>query len=123
MSGEGLEQITWVRGGAMDFAIRTCQADTRSSRCSTSPPDRRHLRPRPSDVGSVHLALFVEDIDIQAALDAAAAAGWHARGTPQTMIAGPANAASSVQMRDPDGTIVELIQPPKAWPPSPRADW
>ena len=43
---------------------------------------------------------------------AAAAAGWRAAGTPQMMREGPASGATFEYLTDPDGTILELIQPP-----------
>jgi hypothetical protein len=62
-------------------------------------------------VGSVHLSLFVSDI--QAVIRAGAAAGWRAAGTPQTMRDGPATGATFEYLTDPDGTILELIEPPR----------
>jgi hypothetical protein len=61
-------------------------------------------------VGSVHLSLFVSDM--QAVMRAAAAAGWRAAGTQQTTGDGPATGATFEYLTDPDGTILELIQPP-----------
>ena len=61
-------------------------------------------------MGSVQPSLFVSDI--QALMRAAAAAGWSAAGMPQTMRDGPAAGATFEYLTDPDGTILELIQPP-----------
>jgi catechol 2,3-dioxygenase-like lactoylglutathione lyase family enzyme len=111
LSGEPLEQITGVRDGAIDFAILDIPGGHQVELVQYgAPPDRRHVRLRPSDVGSVHLSLFVSDM--QSVLRAAAAAGWRAAGTPQTMPAGPATGATFEYLTDPDGTILELIQPP-----------
>ena len=111
LSGEPLEQITGVRDGSLDLAILNIPGGHQLELVQYgAPPDRRHVRLRPSDVGSVHLSLFVSDI--QAVMRAAAAAGWHAAGTPQTMRDGPATGATFEYLTDPDGTILELIQPP-----------
>jgi NADPH:quinone reductase-like Zn-dependent oxidoreductase/catechol 2,3-dioxygenase-like lactoylglutathione lyase family enzyme len=111
LSGEPLEQITGVRDGSVDLAILNIPGGHQLELVQYgAPPDRRHIRPRPSDVGSVHLSLFVSDIE--AVMRAAAAAGWRAAGTPQTMRDGPAIGATFEYLTDPDGTILELIQPP-----------
>jgi catechol 2,3-dioxygenase-like lactoylglutathione lyase family enzyme len=111
LSGEPLEQITGVREGAIDFAILNIPGGHQLELVQyAAPPDRRHVRLRPSDVGSVHVSLFVSDI--QAVMRAAAAAGWRAAGTPQAMRDGPATGATFEYLTDPDGTILELIQPP-----------
>lgn len=109
MSGEVVEQITGVPGGAIEFAILNIPGGHQVELVEyTAPAHREHLRPRPSDVGSLHLALYVENI--QAVLRRVAAAGWQAAGTPQTMADGPAKGVTFVYMTDPDGTVVELIQ-------------
>jgi len=111
LSGEPLEQITGVRDGAIDFAILNIPGGHQLELVQyRAPPERRHVRLRPSDVGSVHLSVFVSDM--QAVIRAAAAAGWHAAGTPQTMRNGPATGATFEYLTDPDGTILELIQRP-----------
>jgi catechol 2,3-dioxygenase-like lactoylglutathione lyase family enzyme len=111
LSGEPLEQITGVRDGSIDFAILNIPGGHQLELVQyAAPPDRRRVRLRPSDVGSVHLSLFVSDM--QAVIRAGAAAGWRAAGTPQTMRDGPATGATFEYLTDPDGTILELIQPP-----------
>ena len=75
-----------------------------------APPDRQHLRPRPCDVGSVHVAFVVDDLD--AVLNAIAASGWQAAGKPQTLTVGPNAGKRVVYVRDPDGTTIEFMQPP-----------
>ena len=76
-----------------------------------SPPDRKqHVDLRPCDVGQVHVALVVDDLD--AVLNAIAASGWNAAGKPQTLQSGPNAGKRVVYVRDPDGTTVELMQPP-----------
>lgn len=77
-----------------------------------APADRTHLRPRPCDVGSVHVALTVDDLD--AVLEQIAASGWAAVGNPQTLAVGPNAGKRVIYVRDPDGTTIEFMQPPAA---------
>ena len=65
---------------------------------------------RPCDTGSVHIALTVENLD--ALLERIASSGWRAAGHPQTLTIGPNAGKRVVYVRDPDGTTIELMQPP-----------
>ncbi|MFL6513560.1 MAG: VOC family protein, partial [Chthoniobacterales bacterium] len=65
---------------------------------------------QPCDVGAVHVALTVDNLD--AALETIAASGWAAAGTPQILKTGPNAGKRVVYVRDPDGTTIELMQPP-----------
>ena len=75
-----------------------------------APADRKRLDPRPCDVGSVHVALTVGDLD--AVLRIVAESGWKAAGKPQTLSTGPNSGKRVAYLRDPDGTTIELMQPP-----------
>jgi catechol 2,3-dioxygenase-like lactoylglutathione lyase family enzyme len=75
-----------------------------------APSDRKHVDLRPCDVGSVHVALTVDNLD--AVLSAIAASGWKAAGKPQTLKSGPNAGKRVVYVRDPDGTTIEFMQPP-----------
>ena len=75
------------------------------------PPDRKHANLRPSDIGSVHVALTVDKLD--AILEKIAASGWKAAGKPQTLKTGPNAGKRVVYVRDPDGTTIEFMQMPK----------
>ena len=75
-----------------------------------APSDRKHVDLRPCDVGSVHIALIVDNLD--AVLSAIAASGWKAAGKPQTLRTGPNAGKRVVYVRDPDGTIIEFMQLP-----------
>lgn len=76
----------------------------------SAPPGRKHLSPRPCDIGSVHVALLVDNLD--AVLEAIARSGWKAAGEPQILTAGPNTGKRVVYVRDPDGTTIELMQQP-----------
>jgi catechol 2,3-dioxygenase-like lactoylglutathione lyase family enzyme len=77
-----------------------------------APPERKRRGDlSPCDVGSVHVALIVDDLD--AVLNAIAASGWKSAGKPQTLTSGPNAGRRVVYVRDPDGTTIEFMQPPK----------
>lgn len=76
-----------------------------------APPERKRMEPRPCDVGSVHVAFTVDDLD--AVLSTIAASGWKAAGKPQTLKSGPNAGKRVVYVRDPDGTTIEFMQPPR----------
>lgn len=76
-----------------------------------APPDRKqHVDLRPCDVGSVHVALTVDNLD--AVLERISAAGWKAAGKPQTLQSGPNAGKRVVYVRDPDGATIEFMQLP-----------
>ncbi len=76
-----------------------------------APADRKqHVDLRPCDVGSVHVALTVDDLD--AVLEKVAASGWKADHKPQTLTTGPNAGKRVIYVRDPDGTTIEFMQPP-----------
>jgi catechol 2,3-dioxygenase-like lactoylglutathione lyase family enzyme len=67
---------------------------------------------RPCDVGFVHVALLVDDLD--AILSGINSSGWKAAGKPQTLQSGPNAGKRVVYVRDPDGTTIEFMQAPKS---------
>lgn len=77
----------------------------------SAPANREHLKPRACDVGSVHLAFLVEDLD--ALLARVSAAGWQALGQPQTVQGGRRDGLRLFYARGPDGVTVEFLQPPR----------
>ena len=66
------------------------------------------LRPRSCDVGSIHIALYVDDMD--AALSRASEAGWVAVAEPQTVEGGERDGMRLIYLRGPDGVTVESMQ-------------
>ncbi|PYL76430.1 MAG: hypothetical protein DMF26_06210 [Verrucomicrobia bacterium] len=75
-----------------------------------APADRKPGNLRPCDVGFVHIALLVDDLERM--LHKIAASGWKAAGKPQTLKVGPNAGKRVVYIRDPDGTTIEFMQPP-----------
>lgn len=64
LSGEFAAGVTGVPGADIAIAVVTAPGGHRIELLQYhQPAERAHLRPRPCDVGSVHLALRVDDID------------------------------------------------------------
>jgi catechol 2,3-dioxygenase-like lactoylglutathione lyase family enzyme len=77
------------------------------------PPGQAHS-PRPCDPGSTHLALLVDDLP--ALYGQLAAQGVAFVSAPVPITAGPNRGAQAVYLRDPNGILVELLQPPPQRP-------
>ena len=113
-SGEMVEQITGVKGAELKLAVVKAPGGHKIELLEyLAPPDRnKHADLRPCDVGSVHVAFTVENLD--PLLEKIAASGWKAAGKPQTLNYGPNAGKRVIYVRDPDGTTIELMQqPPK----------
>lgn len=61
-------------------------------------------------IGAAHLALIVKDID--AAIARAQAAGWKAKGSPQSIPGGPRRGTMVAYVSGPDHITIEFMQPP-----------
>ena len=107
------EQITGVKGAELKLAVVKAPGGHKIELLEyLAPTDRKkdaHLRP--CDVGHVHVALIVDDLD--AVSQNIAASGWKAVGKPQTLKTGPNAGKRVVYVRDPDGTTIEFMQMPK----------
>ena len=112
-TGEMAEEITGVTGAEINLAVLKSPGGHKIELLEyLAPPGRKqdvHLRP--CDVGHVHVALIVDDLD--AVLQKIAESGWKAAGIPQTLTAGPNAGKRVVYVRDPDGTTIELMQQPR----------
>jgi catechol 2,3-dioxygenase-like lactoylglutathione lyase family enzyme len=75
-----------------------------------APADRQTIQPRSCDVGSVHVAFMVENLD--ALLQRIQQAGWHALGEVQTIEGGPRDGTRLMYVRAPDGVTVEFLEAP-----------
>jgi catechol 2,3-dioxygenase-like lactoylglutathione lyase family enzyme len=110
--GEFAEEITGVPGAELKLAVLKTPGGHKIELLEyLAPPDRKRADLRPCDVGSAHVALHVDDLD--AILDKITASGWNAAGKPQTLTNGPNAGKRVVYVRDPDGTTLEFMQPPK----------
>jgi catechol 2,3-dioxygenase-like lactoylglutathione lyase family enzyme len=110
-TGELAAKITGVPGAEIMLAVLKTPTGHKIELLEyLAPSDRNQVEPKPCDVGSVHIALVVDDLD--AVLSAIAAFGWQTAGTAQTLTVGPNAGRRVVYVRDPDGTTIELMQPP-----------
>jgi len=112
-SGEMAEQITGVKGAELKLAVVKAPGGHKIELLEyLAPPERKHHADRrPCDVGSVHIALIVDNLD--AILKAINASDWKAAGKPQTLQSGPNAGKRVVYVRDPDGTTIEFMQRPE----------
>jgi catechol 2,3-dioxygenase-like lactoylglutathione lyase family enzyme len=108
-TGELAEEITGVAAAEIKLAVLKTPGGHKIELLEyLAPADRKRANLRPCDVGSVHVALLVEDLD--AVLAQIAALGWEAAGKPQTLKRGPNAGKRVVYVRDPDRTTIELMQ-------------
>jgi len=75
-----------------------------------APRERQVMYPRACDVGSVHVAFKVDDLDaVLARIEQQD--GWRRLGTPQTVGVGRRKGLKLAYARGPDGVTIELLQP------------
>jgi glyoxylase I family protein len=111
-TGELARQITGVEGAEIKLAVLKTPGGHKIELLEyLAPPNRKCANLRPCDVGSVHVALLVDDLD--AVLARIAASGWQAAGKPQTLNTGPNAGKRVVYVRDPDGTTIEFMEAAK----------
>jgi len=112
-TGELAAKITGVPGAEIQLAVLMTPTGHKIELLEyLAPPQRKHFDPRPCDIGSVHVALVVDDLE--AVLSAIAPFGWKAAGEPQTLTVGPNAGKRVIYVRDPDGTTIEFMQPPSS---------
>jgi glyoxylase I family protein len=113
-TGEMASEITGVAGAELKLAVLKTPGGHKIELLEyVAPADRRrHGDFRPCDVGHVHVALIVDDLE--AILSAIEASGWKAAGKPQTLRSGPNAGKRVLYVRDPDGTTIEFMQWPEA---------
>ena len=119
--GELAREITGVEGAEIKLAVLRAPDGHKIELLEyLAPADRKRADIRPCDVGSVHVALLVHDLD--AVLEKIAASDWKAAGKPQRLQSGPNAGKRVVYVRDPDGTTIELMQITKPSSPTGVAD-
>ncbi len=110
-TGELAREITGVVGAEIKLAVLKTPGGHKIELLEyLAPPDRKHADVRPCDIGHVHVALLVDNLE--AVLESIVASGWKAAGKPQTLHSGPNAGKHVVYVSDPDGTTIELMQPP-----------
>jgi catechol 2,3-dioxygenase-like lactoylglutathione lyase family enzyme len=112
-TGEMAKEITGVADAEIKLAVVKAPGGHKIELLEyLAPLDRKHADLRPCDLGHVHVALLVDDLD--AVLNSIAAPAWKVAGKPQTLKSGPNAGKRVVYVRDPDGTTIEFMQQPKA---------
>ena len=108
-TGTLASEITGVPGAEISIAVLKGYGHKIELLEYLAPQDqKKHVDLRPCDVGFVHVALLVDDLD--AILDKIAASGWRAAGKPQTLKTGPNAGKRVVYVRDPDGATIEFME-------------
>jgi catechol 2,3-dioxygenase-like lactoylglutathione lyase family enzyme len=104
-------QITGVAGAEISLAVVKAPGHKIELLQYHLPDDRKKVNDRrPCDLGFIHIALTVDDLD--AVLERIAASGWHSAGEPQVLTSGPNAGKRVIYVHDPDGTTIELMQGP-----------
>jgi catechol 2,3-dioxygenase-like lactoylglutathione lyase family enzyme len=112
--GELAEQITGVPGAEILIAVVKAPGHKIELLEYRAPADRKKTNGlRPCDLGHVHIALTVENLDDL--LQTIAASGWKAAGEPQTLSVGPNAGKRVIYVRDPGGTTIEFMQAPASF--------
>jgi len=112
--GAFIEQLVGVPGAGMRLAMVEGPGHMIELLEYTSPDDRKIYKPRSSDVGSVHLAFYVENLD--ALLARLASVGWLTVGEVQTVESGERQGVRLIYVRGPDGITLEFLQRPEDAP-------
>src|SRR6266581_574689 len=82
-TGELASEVTGVPGAEISLAVLKGYGHKIELLEYLAPPDRKHVDLRPCDVGSVHVAFTVDNLD--AVLNTIIASGCSAAGKPQTL--------------------------------------
>ena len=108
--GELAQQITGVEGAEIKLAVLKAPGGHKIELLEYLGPSarRKHVDLQPCDVGHVHVALAVDNLD--AILEQMATCGWKNAGKPQTLTVGPNAGRRVVYARDPDGHTIELME-------------
>ena len=109
-TSEMASEITGVAGAEIKLAVVKAPNGHKIELLEyLAPADRKkNASLRPCDVGHVHIALTVENLE--PLLQNIAASGWKAAGKPRTLTAGPNAGKRVVYVHDPDGTTIEFMQ-------------
>ncbi len=113
-NGPFIEQLVGVPGAAMRLAMIEAPGHMIELLEYTAPDDRKFYKPRSSDVGSVHVAFYVENID--ALLAHIARVGWLPVADVQTVKSGERKGLRLIYVKGPDGVTLEFLQLPEDAP-------
>jgi catechol 2,3-dioxygenase-like lactoylglutathione lyase family enzyme len=108
--GEMAEQVTGVKGAEIKLAVVKTPGGHKIELLEYLAPSNRkkNVDLRPCDVGHVHIALMVQNLE--PLLQKIAASGWKTAGKPQTLTKGPNAGKRVIYVRDPEGTTIEFME-------------
>ena len=108
--GEMAEQVTGVKGAEIKLAVVKTPGGHKIELLEYLAPSNRekNVDLRPCDVGHVHVALTVQNLE--PLLQKIAASGWKTTGKPQTLTKGPNAGKRVIYVRDPEGTTIEFME-------------
>lgn len=106
-----IEELVGVKEAAMRLAMVQGPGHMIELLEYRAPDGRQVIKPRSCDVGSVHVAFYVEDID--ALLARIGAMGWRAVGKVERVESGERAGLRLVYVRGPDGVTLEFLQLPQ----------
>jgi catechol 2,3-dioxygenase-like lactoylglutathione lyase family enzyme len=101
--------VTGVAGAQVEIAYMSNGTTSIELLCYSAPDDRADYRPRPCDLGSLHLAVNVTDMDLMLAK----ARAWPLEQVGEVIVIdqGPNTGCRIVYMRSPEeGLIIEMIE-------------
>ncbi|GGK78621.1 VOC family protein [Mangrovihabitans endophyticus] len=108
--GPEIDAITGVQGARTRVTVLARANQMVELLEYEKPAARERYAPRPCDIGSIHVAVDVDDIET--AVAAGGRHGWTTRAPVVQMSAGPLTGVRVVYLWGPDGTAVELMQHP-----------
>lgn len=108
LAGDFAADVTGVTGARITAAVLQLGAHRIELLEYLEPTHRQHLKPRPNDLGSWHLALEVTDLD--RTITRCSDYGWRLAGGIGTMATGPRAGTQFAYLHDRDGATLELIQ-------------
>lgn len=107
-----LEGIVGVPGAVMKLAMVRGPGHDIELLEYFAPDPRQVMQPRSCDVGSVHIAFLVSDIE--GLLKIIAEHGWHTPGSLQTVRDGERKGLKLAYVRGPDGVTIEFLEMPES---------
>src|SRR5439155_18166601 len=109
-TGNLASEVTGVDGAEIVIAVLKGYGHKIELLQYVAPLDSKRFQLRPCDVGSVHVAFTVDNL--QTVLGAISKAAWKTAGKPQTLKSGPNAGKRVVYVRDLDGTTIEFMELP-----------
>ncbi|HEY6400708.1 MAG TPA: VOC family protein, partial [Blastocatellia bacterium] len=103
-----IEKLVGVPGTAMSLAMVKGYGHSIELLEYQAPADHKVIKPRSCDVGSVHIGLYIDDMDT--ALARVTEAGWMPVADPQTVEDGERKGMRFIYVRGPDGVTIEFMQ-------------